>query len=142
MKNFDTELDKKIISLESRVVVHAEVNLIKRSVRGRAYLAKSDEDWTWQDLRDYVFYELDQRFGVVFVDPADQRWNFRVAGIFKGFLNSWGDKAPKIARYIFEVCDGMWEGKPMSISSFTKAYSSYWAHPISLRIFEGTTSDW
>lgn len=83
------------------------------AVTGTAYIAKSDAEWGWSDLRDYILTEIEARHGAQVRDPKKE------AGIIKAFMSRWGTEgAVRIARTAFEVHDGMWRGAPISINRF------------------------
>lgn len=94
-----------------------------------AYIGKSDAEWQWDDLRDYVIYELEKRFGCFARRPATQEF-----GIFDSFRRRWGNKAPAIARHAFEVCGGMWHNRQVTVESFCKGSDPYFAQPIADRL--------
>lgn len=130
MKNFDTELDRQGVTrmVTSNVVIEESVRVIPRPSESRAYLGKSD--WEWDDLRDYVVAQIEQRFGVF---PRDSR---KEASIFKSFLGRWGQQAQQIARFAFEVEDGYWKGSPVSVNRFCKASDPYFSEVIARRLAE------
>ncbi len=141
MRNFETELDKAGVNRivkQTSVVIREEVTVTKRQ-HHKTYLASTGEAWTWRQLRDYVENQIESRFGPI---ERDANWTVRTAGVFKGFVNRWGDKAPAIARYAFERCDGEWMNEPVSVSRFTKGNDPYFAHPISLRMLDAPVQGW
>lgn len=93
-----------------------------------AYLTKSDDQWTWGDLRDYVVHEIETRFGPW---PRDSKKEY---GIFNRFLSQWGPLAPRIARHAFETCDGWWSSAPVRIERFCRGSDPYFAVPIAERL--------
>lgn len=95
---------------------------------GKGYLLRAPEAWTWEDLRDYVVAQIEARFGVF---PRDQRKEY---GIFARFAKQYGPDAGRIARYVFDLEDGMWCGAPISIYRFTKASDAYFGDVILSRI--------
>jgi len=87
-----------------------------------AYLLKKAQDWTWQDLRDYVITSITERFG------APQRDLLKESGIFKGFLGRYGTvDAVLIAVAAFKIHEGIWRSAPISVSRFTKNNDPYFA---------------
>src|SRR5690606_17511487 len=92
----------------------------------RGYLIKSE--WEWSDLRDYVVYEIEERFGPFPRESAKE------VGIFKAFMKRWGADAQAIAKYAFEVENGRWRGAPISIYRFCQNSDPYFAVPIMERI--------
>lgn len=132
LQEIDTDLDA--VGVTSRII-HKEVSIPQPVVTGTivrsertAYMATSDDQWSWQDLRDYVFREIESRFGPQPRDPKIE------AGIFKGFIGRWGADAAAIARHAFEVADGYWKGAPISRSRFTQNCDPYFAQPIAERL--------
>lgn len=100
-----------------------------RTFVSREYLDKSD--WDWDDLRDYVVYEIESRWGVF---PRD---SIKESGIFKSFLKRW-PQARQIAEYVFEAEGGQWRGRQVSIYSFMKAEDENFAAQIAERLDETT----
>lgn len=94
-----------------------------------SYLAVEDVEWTWKDLRDYVVSQLAQRRIAYPSIPAE-----RLASIFKGFSKRWGDKAPAIARYAFDICDGYWLNAPITPARFAANSDPYFADTIAPRL--------
>lgn len=137
MKNFDCELDvqgvTRLISTTT-VSVEENVKVIHQPSTSRSYLGKTD--WAWDDLRDYVVAEVEQRFGTF---PRDSR---KEAAIFKSFLSRWPEKAQAIAKYAFEVEDGRWAGAPISINRFCKGSDPYFSEKIVERVVETPVAKW
>jgi hypothetical protein len=93
------------------------------------FLMVEDRDWTWQELRDYVVHQLAER-GILYPSiPAE-----RLASIFKGFHSRWGDRAPAIVRYAFDICDGYWYDAPITPTRFAKNSDPYFAERIATRV--------
>lgn len=83
-------------------------------------------DWTWRQLRDYIEVQTSSRFGM-----KDDRDAAVTAGICKAFVARWGGKrAEEIARYAYERKGGVWMGKPVGFSRFTKNSDPYFAEVI------------
>lgn len=97
-------------------------------VAGASYLLKPDEQWTWEDLRDYVMAQIETYHGAQLRNPVKE------AGIFKGFLARYGDKAVGIARFAFEQQRGMWKRAPISATRFCKGSDPYFADVIAQRL--------
>lgn len=138
LRNFDTELDQqgvtRLVTTTTEVVVEESVRVVHKPSQLRAYLGKTD--WSWDDLRDYVVAQIEDRFGAF---PRDAR---KESGIFKSFLARWGDKAQPIAQYAFEVTDGRWGGAPISVNRFCKGSDPYFAEKIAARLVESPVKDW
>lgn len=139
MKNFDTALDlagvtRMVTTTGTQVVVEETVKVIHQPSTSRAYLGKTE--WAWDDLRDYVVAQIEERFGAF---PRDSR---KESGIFKSFLARWGDQAQTIARYAFEVEDGRWAGAPISVNRFCKGSDPYFAAKIVERVVENPVENW
>lgn len=125
MLNFPTELDRKGVDRIVKDGAQPE-RKASRTSASRAYLMR--QEWDWSDLRDYVVYEIESRFGAI------EREAHKEASIFKGFLGRWGDNARRIAEYAFQIEDGMWQGKPVDIFRFTKGSDHVFAKAIIERI--------
>lgn len=97
-------------------------------VAGAAYLMKPDSQWTWEDLRDYVMGQIVAYHGPQLRNPVKE------AGIFKGFMARYGDKAVGIARFAFEQQRGMWQRAPISVTRFCKGSDPYFADQIARRL--------
>jgi hypothetical protein len=93
-----------------------------RSSMGRTHLVS--EQWEWEQLRDYVATQIEQRFGPFPRNPIKE------ASIFKSFVKRWGDQAPIIAKAAFEHYDGWWRGAPISITRFCKGSDDWFARKI------------
>jgi hypothetical protein len=132
--NFDTELDVQGVSAmvvqTSAPAITETVTIHQQPSQRVQYVGKPDSDWAWDDLRDYVVREIEQRFGVF---PRDSKKEY---GIFHAFCGRWGDQAPAIARFAFEVEDGRWAGAPISINRFCRNSDDYFASIIAKRIAE------
>ena len=133
MRNFDTELDLKGMT---RIVVGVSQAVIVEPVApprqtppatSRRYLYTS-LPWKWDELRDYVVYEIEDRFGPF---PRD---TYKEIGIFKGFISRWGDASEGIARHGFETMGGYWGGAPISVFRFCANSDPYFAAPIAERL--------
>lgn len=97
----------------------------------RSYLAKSPEQWGHTDLRDFIVYEHERRFG-----PIRQRDAAKEAAICKRFLKDWQWMGPMIAMHAFaeDGCDGMWRSAPITLERFAKGCDAFFAVPIGERI--------
>ena len=93
---------------------------IAPTASGRTHLL-STAPWGWEQMRDYVVGEIESRWG------AQPRDSLRESGIFKGFVNRWGDQAERIARTAFDVHCGLWKGAPVSVSRFATGSDPYFA---------------
>lgn len=87
------------------------------------WVAKPDGAWTWEDLRDYVIFEIESRRGQ---QPRDL---IKEKAIFRSFFNR-QPRAVEIARHAFGFCDGLWRGQPITTSRFCKGSDPYFAEPI------------
>jgi hypothetical protein len=133
MRNFDTDLDRqgvtRLVRTETTVEIEETVEVVRHpSVISKAHLMK--DEWAWDDLRDYVVGQIEDRFGPF---PRDHR---KESGIFKSFLDRHGDRAPAIARFAFEVADGYWKGSPISVNRFCRNSDVYFADIIKARLAE------
>lgn len=94
-----------------------------------SYLLKPSREWTWQDLRDYIITEHEQRFGPQARNPAKE------SGILKSFIVRHGiDNAVLVAMAAFEVYGGTWKQTPVKITRFTKNSDPFFADVILSRI--------
>lgn len=137
MLNIDTELDQQGTTrmvVETTVAIEEKVEVVHRRSESRAFVAKTE--WAWDDLRDYVVHNIEERFGPF---PRDAR---KEAGIFKSFLSRWGDQAQGIARYAFETVDGRWAGAPISVNRFCKNSDPYFAAVIAERLVTEPVEGW
>lgn len=112
----------------SAPTVRDTVDVTPTPIETRAFLAKPDAQWTWEDLRDYVVTQIEAKFGPW---PRDSKKEY---GIFKRFHSQWGALAPRIARYAFDNCDGWWSSAPIRIERFCKGSDPYFAIPIAERL--------
>lgn len=95
----------------------------------RTDLLADVDEWTWEELRDYVVAEIINRFGPF---PRDARKEY---GIFNRFLNEYGKDGIAVAKYAFgPVCDGWWAKAPISINRFCKGSDPYFVTPILERL--------
>lgn len=97
-------------------------------VASAAYLMKPDDQWSWEDLRDYVMGQI-----VAFHGPQ-LRNTVKEAGIFRSFMARYPDKAVGIARFAFEQQRGMWQRAPISVTRFCKGSDPYFADVIANRL--------
>ena len=131
LRNFDDAIDlaqTRTVTVRTPVQqVEQTVSVLPRS-EAVAYVAKSAEHWSWDDLRDYVVGAIEHRFGPF------PRNAVKEAGIFKSFIARYPEHAPAIARYAFETVGGYWMGAPIAITRFCKASDVYFAGPILARL--------
>lgn len=138
LRNFDTELDQqgvsRLVKTTTEVMVEESVTVTPKRSESRAFVGKTD--WAWDDLRDYVVTNIEERFGPF---PRDSR---KESGIFKSFLARWGDQAQDIARYAFEAADGRWAGAPISVNRFCRNSDPYFAQVIVERLVDQPVQGW
>ncbi|MFF7198206.1 hypothetical protein ACFZAM_31420 [Streptomyces sp. NPDC008079] len=91
-------------------------------------LLDEPQDWTWEQLRDYVVRAAVDRHGPQPADPI------KTASIFKSFHDRWGRQAGPIARFAFEAQDGYWRSAPVTPNRFCRASDEYFAKPIAERL--------
>jgi hypothetical protein len=120
------------VSTAPTVVETVTVTTLPSEARG--FLSRDDAQWSWSDLRDYVVHEIERRFGTF---PRDAKKEF---GIFSRFVKEHGEQAAAIAKYAFEVCDGWWQGAPISVNRFCKG--SDFAAPIKQSLVAQPVQDW
>jgi hypothetical protein len=131
MRNFDTELDTQGVTRLSTTVPRVKETITARPSDARSHL--TTEDWEWQQLRDYVVGQIEERFGQF---PRDAKKEY---GIFNSFVTRWGGQASDIAKYAFEVCDGFWRDAPIAMTRFCKNCDPYFADVIAGKLAERTT---
>jgi hypothetical protein len=132
MLNFSTPLDnvksRRLVVTVDTPSVEASVEITPAATHApsqqASYLTKTEDNWDWRNLRDYVVREIEARFGVF---PRDV---IKESSIFKSFIDRWQGKAPLIAKAAFEVHDGVWRGAPMNVNRFTKNSDPYFAEVI------------
>lgn len=91
-----------------------------------AHLIKPDEQWTPEDLRDYILAEVIKR-----QPSAAQRRNAAAEmAICRSFCQRYGANAPRIARYAFTIAQGWWNNSPVGFTRFSKASDAYFAEII------------
>jgi len=128
MRNFPCVVDESTSSTSSTLVTTVSVRSVPSA--SRLHLLTEAERWEWQHLRDFVVAEIQARRGAQTYDPT------KLVGIFKSFAKRWGSDAGPISRYIFDVCDGFWLGKAVTVNSWCKATDPYFAKPIAERLEE------
>lgn len=94
-----------------------------------AFDMKPDEEWGWEDLRNYVIAGIERYHG------PQVRDNIKEKSIFGSFIKRHGavDSAA-IVRYAFGFNEGMWNNAPISVNRFCKASDSYFADAIKQRL--------
>jgi hypothetical protein len=93
------------------------------------HLLQDESQWSWSELRDYVFGEIERRHGP---QPRNGKTE---ASIFKSFLSRWPDgQAVRIAKAAFEIHDGMWGNAPISVNRFCVKSDPFFAAPILTRL--------
>jgi hypothetical protein len=134
LKNIDTDLDRQGVTrlvINDTVIITEEVAVGAKPDPNRSeFLSKTDEEWDWRALRDYVVAGIESRFGAIPRDPKKEK------GIFDSFVKRWGADAASIARYAFEIADGRWRGSPISITRFCKNADPHFAELIANRLEE------
>lgn len=97
----------------------------------RSDLLVDTEQWTWQELRDFVASQIVDRFGPF---PRDARKEY---GIFNRYFASYGANGIAVAKFSFgPVLDGWWGKAPISVNRFCKASDPYFTVPILERLAE------
>jgi hypothetical protein len=110
-------LDGVTISQSVTITEHVEIRPV-------GYRFKPDNQWGWEELRDYVVGQVESRFG-----PFPRDFPKEVS-IMKSFTERFGPDAPRIARAAYEVYKGMWGGAPIRISRFSRASDEWFARVI------------
>jgi len=91
-----------------------------------AHLIKPDEQWTPEDLRDYILTEIVKRQPAA----ASRRNPAAEMAICRAFSERHGVNAPRIARYAFTIAQGWWNSSPIDFRRFSKASDTYFANII------------
>jgi hypothetical protein len=105
-------------------MVREEVGIQPQGPSKTTHIALADEQWGWEQLRDYVVTQIEKVNGIF------PRNRITEKAIFTSFAKRWGPDAPKIARYAFEVADGYWKNAPIGVNRFCVASDQYFAEPI------------
>lgn len=137
MMNFDTDLDRQGVTrlVKTEMVIEEEVVVRQRPSVARRHLL--NQEWGWEEIRDYVVTEIEKRIGQF------PRVIYKEDAIFKRFVREWGDQAAGIARYAFETMDGRWGGAPININRFCEKSDPFFARPISERLVTSVLpTDW
>jgi len=100
----------------------------------QSHIHRFPEAWEWQELRDYVIYEISLLTGEFSGHPTSAAAE---AQIFKSFIRRYGPDAQRIARYALDTCEGLWYGSPVTIFDFCKNSDPRFATPI-LKLLEAS----
>jgi hypothetical protein len=92
--------------------------------RPLSYKLKPDNEWGWEELRDYVVDMVESLFGPF---PRDLP---KEVSIMKSFTERFGADAPRIARAAYEAHKGYWGGAPIRVTRFTRASDEWFARVI------------
>lgn len=126
---FDVEEQQAQVSVVDVIPAIEETVVVRQRSAAVTHLVQAaDAEWEWQQLRDYVVNEIENRFG-----PFPRFSPVKESGIFKSFIKRWPN-AVAIARFAFEHSEGMWRGAPINIQRFCKGNDPYFAAVISERI--------
>lgn len=95
-----------------------------------AHLIKNDAQWTHADLRDYILRQLER-----YNPSALARRNPAMeVAVCRSFCERWGADAPRIAKFAFETCRGMWNNAPITFARFSRDSDAYFAAVIAERL--------
>jgi hypothetical protein len=112
----------------SLVGVNQSVTITERveisPARPAGYKLKPDNEWGWEELRDYVVDMVEHYFGLF---PRDLP---KEVSIMKSFTERFGHDAPRIARAAYEVHKGYWGGAPIRLARFARASDEWFARVI------------
>lgn len=129
MLNFDTDLDRAGVARQVRQSYGVtETVVARRPSEHHTFDASDAEKWDWRQVRDYVIVEIEKRFGPVDCPSGKQ------FGVFSAFAGRWGALAGPIAKYAFEISDGIWNGTPITVNRFAKGSDPYFAAVIADRL--------
>lgn len=131
LRQFDTELDRLGVTRMVKITddLRIEQTVTVAPISSATQMLKQQERWGWEELRDYVFTEIERRFG-----PFPKPEGYKQKAIFESFLQRWDDRAAPIARAAFEVFDGRWAGAPVSIYRFCRNSDAFFAAVIAERL--------
>lgn len=130
LMNYDTDLDRSGVVRQVRTTLPSgltETVTARRPNEAKTFLLGDERSWDWRQLRDYVVTEVEKR-GVTFERGPKE------FGIFTAFCGRWGEQAGSIARYAFEVCDGMWRDQAITPTRFCKGNDPYFGAVIAERL--------
>lgn len=132
--NFD---DDVIVATAPTVIVETPTLVVTEHVHttpvpSATHVMAPVEEWGWEELRDYVVSSIEKTHGPF---PRNMKTEH---SIFKSFAKRWGSQAGPIARYAFEVSDGMWRGAPISVNRFCLNSDTWFAEPILARLNGGS----
>lgn len=115
---------------ETRQAPAVEEKVTVQQVPTRTDMLTAEDDWTWQELRDYVCAQIIQRHGPF---PRNAKKEY---GIFNRFLNEHGANGILVAKAAFEIYNGWWRGAPISINRFARGSDPYFVAPILASLVE------
>lgn len=98
--------------------------VVLRPSQSAGFVMRTEGEWGWSDLRDYVIREIEARHGVQVRNPKTE------ASIFRSFITRYPETYVAIAKAAFEVHNGMWRNAPISVNRFCKASDPYFADVI------------
>lgn len=98
--------------------------VIATPVESARHLLIEPESWGWEELRDYVLHQAEERFG------RQRRDLVKEKAIFQSFVGRWGDNASAIAKYAFEIKQGVWQRAPITVNRFCKGSDPFFAQVI------------
>jgi hypothetical protein len=129
MINFDALEEKTHQVVVRQPATQVVERVTVTPIASSAHLLRTEESWTWSELRDYVITEIERRHGPQVRNAKTE------ASIFKSFLSRWPDgKAIEIAQAAFQIYDGMWKNAPISVNRFCKASDPFFAAVILTRL--------
>jgi hypothetical protein len=141
--NFDSELDAARANGQHTIQVTTSAPQVRETITitplppsepaaaretRKTDIGKPAEEWTWEDVRNYVVRQIETFHGEFPKDPA------RIASIFKGFHRRHGAMAGPIAVAAFDVHRGYWRGSPISVTRFCQGSDLYFSEPIKGRL--------
>jgi hypothetical protein len=125
--NLDPSPKPKISTPSTSVPTFTSPKLDDPAKLPKTHLYRDPEAWEWQELRDYVVFEITKLTGEYSGHPTS---GAAEAQIFKSFMKRHGDNAHRIARYALDTCDGLWYSSPVTIFDFCKNSDPQFADPI------------
>lgn len=124
----ETEGKTRVLSVKTAVlpVVETVTVTARPSQVPTAFLTQQPEQWSWEQLRNYVIDQIQKYHGPQLRNPLQE------SGIFKGFISRHGANAARIAKHAFSERGeaGMWVSAPISVTRFCKNQDPFFAAPI------------
>jgi hypothetical protein len=115
------EKQLSLLGVSQSVIITERVEVSPSRI---SYKLKPDNEWGWEDLRDYVVDQVEEHFGLF---PRDLP---KEVSIMKSFKERFEGDAVRIVRAAYEVHKGYWGGAPIRLSRFARASDEWFARVI------------